>query len=127
MIEGANTNGQGTVSYCIFDGNIVMDGLGAGTWRGNITSNDGCGSGQTWIQNRHNNADCSVSDVQDSGALDASRFVNKAAGNYRPASTGVAQVGAGDPANFPSTDLDGTARPQGANPDQGAFEIVGGN
>jgi hypothetical protein len=126
LIEGANTNGTGTIEYSILDGYIVFTGLSSLTFRGNLYRDGGCGGSITRTYNRQTGADCSATDVQDTGAFDVGRFVDKAAGDYRPASTSVAQVGAGDPANFPATDLLGVSRPQGTNPDQGAFEIVGG-
>jgi hypothetical protein len=127
LVEGANTNGTGTIEYCILDGYIVFDDLTSLTFRGNIYRDGGCGGVPTRTYNRQTGADCSATDVQDSGAFDSGRFVDKAGLDYRQASTSTAGIGAGDPANFPATDADGTSRPQGSNPDQGAYEKVGGS
>jgi hypothetical protein len=49
------------------------------------------------------------------------RFVNAAGGDFH-LMTGSPAIDAADPAATLSTDYDGTARPQGAGRDLGAFE-----
>lgn len=54
----------------------------------------------------------------------ASGFRNAAAFDFH-LTAGAAAIDAGDPANSPSTDIDGDARPAGAAPDAGADEASG--
>jgi hypothetical protein len=54
----------------------------------------------------------------------ASGFRNAGAFDFH-LTAGAAAIDAGDPANAPSTDIDGEARPAGATPDAGADETAG--
>ena len=75
-----------------------------------------CSSRVTYTRNVWQGATCNASDKNA-----PSGFRNAAALDYR-LSAGSAAINAGDPTNFPATDMDGQARPLGGAPDAGAYE-----
>jgi hypothetical protein len=123
------TNGDLTVEYSLIGGGNQDAGWTSITYRGNIMYyvQFGCRGFATYLYNRTTDADCSASDVQDSGALSSARYINgNNPGNWRPANGSVAQVNAGDPGNCPAVDADNFARPIGGVCDQGPYEFGAG-
>jgi hypothetical protein len=123
MIDGFNTSGVGTIEYSFFEQSWVCSNQSSITFRGNLGV--GCGCTYTEAYNRWTNQACGGTDVQDTGAIDASRFIDRAGSDFRPASGSVAQVNAGDPGSCPSSDLGGLPRPVGGTCDQGPYEWQG--
>jgi hypothetical protein len=75
-----------------------------------------CDSRYTWSYNVWNGAKCSSTDFD--GSLG---FVDPANGNLHISPSAPA-INRADPSNYPSSDIDGQARPQGGAPDAGADE-----
>lgn len=126
LIDGANTNGTGTVEYSIFEGDFATkSGWSSLTFRGNVTKLQSCGGTWTYTFNKHTGADCSASDIQLSTVMDSGNFVDAANENWRPSSCSAPQVNAGDTGSYPTTDADGTARFVGSAPDLGLYEKTG--
>jgi hypothetical protein len=99
-------NGQGTLQNVRVVGNVAP----LVAW--------GCSSRITYSHNVWQGVACAASDRNaaagfvDAGALDLHLLA------------GAAAIDAGDPGNYPATDIDGQPRPGGAAPDAGAHELV---
>jgi hypothetical protein len=75
-----------------------------------------CASGIVYVRNIWDGARCGTTDRNaPSGFVDA-------AGLDLRLVAGAAAIDAGDPTDFPATDIDGRARPLGGAPDAGAYE-----
>jgi hypothetical protein len=88
---------------------------------GNIGYQGSCPSGVTYSHNIWVDAKCSSSDVLNSGILNAGFYLGSASNNWHYSLTNPA-INAGDPASYPTNDLDGVTRPTGATPDAGPYE-----
>lgn len=125
-IQGACLNCTGTIQYTIHHGAVNLSSVSAVTYRGNIDQASSCASNVTYLYNRHQGADCSASDVQDSTIFNTGNFVSLGGAtggwDYSPASGSSEQIDSGDPDSYPATDVRGVERPIGAAPDAGAYE-----
>lgn len=122
VIDGANTGGTGVIEYSVIDGGVVLTGLSAFTIRSSIIGNSTCTGGVTYQYVIQPAGNCGTNGSVSSTIFSGSNFVDRAGVDYRPSGSGVFQVGKGDPAQFPATDLLGVARPVGAAPDAGPYE-----
>jgi chitodextrinase len=82
----------------------------------NVGPLDGCSSGVSYLYNVSSGVKCGTTDkTAPSGFVDPSTL------NLHLA-PGSAAINAGDPASYPSADIDGQSRPMGGTPDAGADE-----
>jgi endonuclease YncB( thermonuclease family) len=101
---------------------VVLGSVSNARAVGNIGLGD-CQSGVRYSHNVFTGGRCAPTDKVVGDAF--SQFVNRAAGDWR-LKAGAAAIDAGDPADHPSLDALGHARPFGGGPDAGPYEFGAG-
>jgi hypothetical protein len=122
------------IRYNTFDGPIQLGTAGYEyafanqLWEGNLITGQvhtGCTMGTGTIARFNvwstgNSSSCGTNNVRISSF--SGWFVNVSTGDLHLTSLAVPTFGAGNPASFPATDIDGQERPTGGMPDAGAHE-----
>jgi hypothetical protein len=120
--NGVQYTGYTPCVNLVFRYNLVADGLIDNCSPKTITGNIFLGSGDSsctgWSYNVFTASACGPASVI---ATASALFVDPAHSNYRPRS-GSPAIDAGNPSNYPPTDIDGTPRPEGPRPTAGPYE-----